>query len=165
LYWNNRVSNVTAAKFNNIFYKIPIKIKIDYIFFYIKVIILNIYSILVRILHKISVCVICVMMIVGLIGLPSIIRSWSSSSSSSSYPYQQAFAQPAITSNTTTGGLAAQGQRPNFLLIMGDDFGYSDIGAFGSEISTPNLDALAKDGKVLTDYHTALPVHRQEWRF
>jgi hypothetical protein len=45
--------------------------------------------------------------------------------------------------------------RPNFLLIMGDDFGYSDIGAFGSEISTPNLDALAKDGKVLTNYHTA----------
>ena len=38
---------------------------------------------------------------------------------------------------------------------MGDDFGYSDIGAFGSETSTPNLDALAKDGKVLTDYHTA----------
>ncbi|MGC2426550.1 MAG: hypothetical protein WA421_05915 [Nitrososphaeraceae archaeon] len=58
------------------------------------------------------VCVICVMMIVGLIGLPSIIRSWSSSS----YPYQLAFAQPATTSNTTTGGVAAQGQRPNFLL-------------------------------------------------
>jgi hypothetical protein len=30
---------------------------------------------------------------------------------------------------------------------MGDDFGYSDIGAFGSEISTPNLDALAKDAE------------------
>ena len=45
--------------------------------------------------------------------------------------------------------------KPNFLVIMGDDFGYSDIGPFGSEISTPNLDALAKDGKVLTDYHTA----------
>ncbi|MBC7817309.1 MAG: sulfatase-like hydrolase/transferase, partial [Planctomycetaceae bacterium] len=40
--------------------------------------------------------------------------------------------------------------KPNFLLIMGDDFGYSDIGAFGSEISTPNLDAIANDGKVLT---------------
>ena len=102
-------------------------------------------------LHDVSICVMCGIMIVGLIGLPSIIRSWSSSS----YPYQQAFAQPATTSNTTTGGVAAQGQRPNFLLIMGDDFGYSDIGAFGSEISTPNLDALAKDGKVLTDYHTA----------
>ena len=46
-------------------------------------------------------------------------------------------------------------KKPNFLVIMGDDFGYSDIGSFGSEISTPNLDALANDGKVLTDYHTA----------
>jgi arylsulfatase A-like enzyme len=58
-----------------------------------------------------------------------------------------------------TGFIYAQApaadNRPNFLLIMGDDFGYSDIGAFGSEISTPNLDALAKDGKVLTNYHTA----------
>jgi arylsulfatase A-like enzyme len=45
--------------------------------------------------------------------------------------------------------------KPNFLVIVGDDFGYSDIGAFGSEISTPNLDAIAKDGKVLTNYHTA----------
>ena len=37
---------------------------------------------------------------------------------------------------------------------MGDDFGYSDIGSFGSEISTPNLDTIAKDGKILTNYHT-----------
>jgi arylsulfatase A-like enzyme len=48
-----------------------------------------------------------------------------------------------------------QANKPNFLVIVGDDFGYSDIGAFGSEISTPNLDAIAKDGKVLTNYHTA----------
>ena len=47
------------------------------------------------------------------------------------------------------------GQKPNFLVIMGDDLGYSDIGSFGSEISTPNLDALAKEGKIFTDYHTA----------
>jgi arylsulfatase A-like enzyme len=39
-------------------------------------------------------------------------------------------------------------------LIVGDDFGYSDIGAFGSQISTPNLDALARDGKILMNYHT-----------
>lgn len=48
----------------------------------------------------------------------------------------------------------AQGKRPNILLIIGDDFGFSDIGAFGSEISTPNLDVLANDGKILTNYHT-----------
>lgn len=46
-------------------------------------------------------------------------------------------------------------KKPNFLVIIGDDFGYSDIGAFGSEIATPNLDVIAKDGKVLTNYHTA----------
>ena len=39
-------------------------------------------------------------------------------------------------------------------MIVGDDFGFSDIGAFGSQISTPNLDALAKEGKILTNYHT-----------
>jgi Sulfatase len=42
----------------------------------------------------------------------------------------------------------AYSQGPNILMIVGDDFGYSDIGAFGGEISTPNLDALAKEGKI-----------------
>ena len=36
--------------------------------------------------------------------------------------------------------------RPNFLVIVADDLGFSDIGAFGSEIETPNLDRLAKPG-------------------
>ena len=35
-------------------------------------------------------------------------------------------------------------------MIVGDDFGYSDIGAFGGEISAQNLDALAKEGKIFT---------------
>ncbi|MGE8317779.1 MAG: arylsulfatase [Comamonas sp.] len=46
-------------------------------------------------------------------------------------------------------------KRPNILLIVADDLGYSDIGAFGGEIRTPHLDALAAEGQVLTDYHTA----------
>lgn len=37
---------------------------------------------------------------------------------------------------------------------MGDDLGFSDIGPFGSEILTPNIDALANEGKILTNYHT-----------
>jgi arylsulfatase A-like enzyme len=39
-----------------------------------------------------------------------------------------------------------QSKRPNVLLIVADDLGYSDLGCFGGEIKTPNLDALAKRG-------------------
>jgi arylsulfatase len=46
-------------------------------------------------------------------------------------------------------------ERPNFLLIVADDLGYADLGAFGGEIGTPNLDALARSGHQLTNFHTA----------
>ena len=49
----------------------------------------------------------------------------------------------------------SQDPRPNFLLIVVDDMGFSDLGAFGSEIETPNLDALALGGVRLTDFHSA----------
>ena len=45
-------------------------------------------------------------------------------------------------------------KKPNILYIMADDLGYSDLGAFGGEISTPNLDALAQQGRLLTNHHT-----------
>ena len=54
---------------------------------------------------------------------------------------------PPLRKSSFAAAATAQGERPNILLIVGDDFGYSDIGFFGSQISTPNLDALAKDGK------------------
>jgi hypothetical protein len=37
-------------------------------------------------------------------------------------------------------------RRPNIVIILGDDLGFADMGAFGGEIKTPNLDSLAKDG-------------------
>jgi arylsulfatase A-like enzyme len=43
--------------------------------------------------------------------------------------------------------------RANILLIVVDDVGYSDIGVFGSEIATPNVDALAAEGVMLTQFH------------
>lgn len=52
-------------------------------------------------------------------------------------------------------GHSASPQRPNILIIVADDLGFSDIGAFGGEISTPNLDALAARGQRMTGFHTA----------
>ena len=37
-------------------------------------------------------------------------------------------------------------KRPNILLIMADDMGFSDLGCYGSEINTPNIDKLAANG-------------------
>jgi arylsulfatase len=45
--------------------------------------------------------------------------------------------------------------RPNFLVIVADDLGFSDLGAFGGEIATPNLDKLADSGLRMTNFHTA----------
>jgi arylsulfatase len=45
--------------------------------------------------------------------------------------------------------------RPNILLIVADDLGFSDLGAFGGEIRTPHLDALARRGLRSTDFHSA----------
>ena len=45
--------------------------------------------------------------------------------------------------------------RPNILLIVADDLGYSDVGAFGSEIATPNIDTLAAEGIMLTQFHVS----------
>ena len=53
--------------------------------------------------------------------------------------------------------LAAGGaspRRPNIVIILGDDLGYADMGSFGSEIRTPNLDALAANGTRFTSFYT-----------
>ncbi|MBI5690214.1 MAG: arylsulfatase [Verrucomicrobia bacterium] len=51
---------------------------------------------------------------------------------------------------------ATKAPRPNFLVILADDLGYSDLGCYGGEIATPNLDALAANGLRFTQaYNTA----------
>ena len=58
-----------------------------------------------------------------------------------------------ITFSQSTGSQTG-GKRPNIVVILGDDMGYSDIGMFGSEIQTPNLDLLASSGVRFTNYYT-----------
>lgn len=49
-------------------------------------------------------------------------------------------------------GAAQPGKRPNIIVILADDMGFSDIGCFGSEIDTPNLNALASQGVRFTHF-------------
>ncbi len=48
---------------------------------------------------------------------------------------------------------ARSDERPNILLILADDLGYSDLGCYGGEIQTPNLDSLAAGGLRFTQFH------------
>ena len=49
---------------------------------------------------------------------------------------------------------AEAAKRPNIVIILGDDLGFSDLGSFGSEIKTPNFDALAKECVRFTSFYT-----------
>ena len=55
------------------------------------------------------------------------------------------------------GGSKGSASRPNFLLILLDDSGWTDFGCYGSRIDTPNIDRLAKQGMRFTDCHSAAP--------
>ena len=46
-------------------------------------------------------------------------------------------------------------KKPNFLIILADDLGFSDPGCFGGEIRTPNIDRLAAQGVRFTNFHAA----------
>lgn len=48
---------------------------------------------------------------------------------------------------------ATTAKRPNIIVILTDDMGYSDIGCYGGEMSTPNLDSLAKNGLRFTQFY------------
>src|SRR6478735_4570213 len=45
--------------------------------------------------------------------------------------------------------------RPNIIVILADDMGFSDIGCYGSEIATPDIDALAAGGVRFTQFYNA----------
>ena len=63
----------------------------------------------------------------------------------------------AITLGPTPGQQPAE--RPNIVLVMADDLGFADLGCYGSEIETPNLDALAANGLRFTQFYNTAKCH------
>jgi arylsulfatase len=61
-----------------------------------------------------------------------------------------------ITSiNKPVNAQLKKNSRPNILLIVADDLGYTDLGCYGGDIKTPNIDLLAGKGLLFTNFHTA----------
>ena len=61
----------------------------------------------------------------------------------------------AESANSVSASSLDTPQRPNIVLVLADDLGFSDLGSYGSEINTPNLDAIAEEGLRFSNYHTA----------
>ena len=57
--------------------------------------------------------------------------------------------------NNSAKAQSKQNNRPNILLIVADDLGYTDLGCYGGDINTPNIDLLAMQGLQFTNFHTA----------
>jgi len=64
-------------------------------------------------------------------------------------------ASHAVSATSTNPQSSSSEGRPNILLIVADDLGYADLGVYGSDIRTPNIDALARSGVLFTQFHTA----------
>ena len=59
-----------------------------------------------------------------------------------------------LLAGTWNGITTGADSLPNIVLIVTDDMGFSDMGSFGGEIKTPNLDALAHEGVRFTNFYT-----------
>lgn len=66
-----------------------------------------------------------------------------------------AFTMGFFTSCSNTSGTEDGDELPNILLLVADDLGYADLGCFGSNIRTPNIDQLAAEGVLFTRFHSA----------
>lgn len=60
---------------------------------------------------------------------------------------------PILAATLALGGSLFAATKPNILIILADDAGFSDIGCYGGEIATPNLDALAANGLRFTQFY------------
>ncbi|MBN1905237.1 MAG: arylsulfatase [Deltaproteobacteria bacterium] len=61
---------------------------------------------------------------------------------------------PDKSETTSANATSEKAERPNILFILADDLGFSDMGIYGGEIPTPNLDTLAKGGMMLTNFYS-----------
>ena len=68
---------------------------------------------------------------------------------------RRTFLKTALAGSLGLRGVAATSARPNILLILADDVGYSDLGCYGGEVHTPNLDRLASGGLRFTQFYNA----------
>ncbi|UCG49311.1 MAG: arylsulfatase [Phycisphaerales bacterium] len=67
---------------------------------------------------------------------------------------------PVLAIAATAGAEPANNPaRPNIVLIMADDLGFADLGCYGSEIATPNLDTLAANGLRFTQFYNTAKCH------
>jgi arylsulfatase A-like enzyme len=58
-----------------------------------------------------------------------------------------------VNASVAFSATAQSASRPNVLIILADDMGYSDVGCYGGEIATPNIDLLAKGGLRFTQFY------------
>lgn len=59
------------------------------------------------------------------------------------------------TAASPQGRAAPAARAPNIIILLADDWGFSDVGAFGGEMATPNIDALAANGVRFSNFHVA----------
>ncbi len=69
--------------------------------------------------------------------------------------FSHMFVGAFLVSLSTVMPAVAQDKRPNILLILFDDVGFMDFGAYGSETRTPNIDRLARDGAIFSRYYSS----------
>ena len=67
--------------------------------------------------------------------------------------YHQLALAAALLAPTIAGAQNVP-RRPNIVVVLGDDLGFAEMSMFGSEIKTPNLDALAREGVRFTNFYT-----------
>ncbi|MCP4889032.1 MAG: sulfatase-like hydrolase/transferase, partial [Planctomycetaceae bacterium] len=77
--------------------------------------------------------------------------------------FSAAFVIGGFASGIPVAGAPANSQadrtRPNIIVIMVDDMGYSDIGCYGGEVQTPNIDMLANEGLRFTQFYNTAKCH------